>query len=39
VLRQLGLFHEPSGILAITAMVLTHPLTIAQTIGRLIKRR
>jgi steroid delta-isomerase-like uncharacterized protein len=39
VLRQLGLFHEPSGILATAAIVLTHPLTIAQTIGRLIKRR
>jgi steroid delta-isomerase-like uncharacterized protein len=35
VLRQLGIFHEPAGILAIITTVLAHPLTMAQTIGRM----
>jgi steroid delta-isomerase-like uncharacterized protein len=39
VLRQLGIFHEPGGALAIIATVLTHPLTVAQTIGRMLFSR
>jgi hypothetical protein len=30
------MFHEPVGTLAIIATVLTHPLTMAQTIGRML---
>jgi steroid delta-isomerase-like uncharacterized protein len=36
VLRQLGVFHEPEGIIGRIEAVLMHPLTMAQVIGRKI---
>jgi steroid delta-isomerase-like uncharacterized protein len=40
VLRQLGVFHEPSGLVGRVETVVMHPLTMAQTIGRkLLQRR
>ena len=34
VMRQLGLFHEPDGVLGRLATALNHPLTIARTFLR-----
>jgi len=34
VMRQLGLFHEPEGVLGRLATALSHPLTIARTFLR-----
>jgi steroid delta-isomerase-like uncharacterized protein len=40
VLRQLGVFHEPSGLVGRIETVVMHPLTMAQAIGRkLLQRR
>jgi len=36
VLRQLGLFHEPERPLGRVTAVLTHPLTMARIVGRMI---
>jgi steroid delta-isomerase-like uncharacterized protein len=39
VLRQLGVFREPDGVLGRIATVLMHPLTMARIVGRTIRRR
>ena len=39
VLRQLGVFHEPQGLLGRITTFVTHPLTIARALGRKIARR
>ena len=39
VMRQLGLFHEPHGVLGRLATVLSHPLTIARALLRRSGRR
>jgi steroid delta-isomerase-like uncharacterized protein len=39
VLRQLGVFHEPEGLLGRITTFATHPLTIARALGRKIARR
>lgn len=39
ILRQLGVFHEPDGAVGRLTTLLTHPLTIAQIVGRKIWRR
>jgi len=39
VLRQLGIFHEPDSATGRFATVLTHPLTMAQIVGRKILRQ
>ena len=39
VLRQLGVFHEPSGVIGRIETVLMHPLTMARAIGRKLLRR
>jgi steroid delta-isomerase-like uncharacterized protein len=39
VLRQLGMFHEPDSATGRITAILTHPLTIAQIIGRMIWRQ
>jgi len=39
VLRQLGVFHEPNGVMGRIEVVVTHPLTMARAIGRKIMRR
>ena len=36
VLRQLGVFHEPDGMIGRIEAVVMHPLTMAQAIGRKI---
>ena len=36
VLRQLGVFHEPDGVVGRIEAVVMHPLTIAQALGRMI---
>jgi steroid delta-isomerase-like uncharacterized protein len=36
VLRQLGVFHEPDGIIGRIETMVMHPLTMAQVIGRKI---
>ena len=38
VLRQLGVFHEPDGVIGRIEAVVMHPLTIAQALGRMILR-
>ena len=38
VLRQLGIFHEPAGIVGLMSTILTHPVTIVRTFGRKIFR-
>jgi steroid delta-isomerase-like uncharacterized protein len=38
VLRQLGMFHEPESATGRITTVLTHPLTLAQIVGRMIWR-
>lgn len=39
VLRQLGVFHEPDGMIGRIEAVVMHPLTMAQAIGRMILQR
>jgi steroid delta-isomerase-like uncharacterized protein len=39
ILRQLGVFHEPDGAMGRITTLLTHPLTMAQAVGRMISRR
>jgi steroid delta-isomerase-like uncharacterized protein len=39
VLRQLGVFHEPQGLLGRITTFATHPLTITRALGRKIARR
>jgi steroid delta-isomerase-like uncharacterized protein len=39
VLRQLGVFHEPDGIVGRIEAVVMHPLTMAQAIGRKVLKR
>lgn len=39
VLRQLGVFHEPDGMVGRLEAVVMHPLTIAQAIGRKFLQR
>jgi steroid delta-isomerase-like uncharacterized protein len=39
VLRQLGVFHEPDGIVGRIEAAVMHPATMAQAIGRMIPRR
>jgi steroid delta-isomerase-like uncharacterized protein len=39
VLRQLGVFHEPQGLLGRITTFATHPLTIAKALARNIVRR
>jgi len=39
VLRQMGVFHEPQGILGQTATVLAHPITIARALARKLLRK
>ncbi len=39
LLRQLGVFHEPDRAIGRIATALTHPLTMAQVVGRRIWRR
>jgi steroid delta-isomerase-like uncharacterized protein len=39
VLRQLGVFHEPDGVVGRIEAVVMHPLTIAQALGRGIMHR
>jgi steroid delta-isomerase-like uncharacterized protein len=39
LLRQLGVFHEPDGPVGRVTTLLTHPLTMAQVVGRKIWRR
>jgi steroid delta-isomerase-like uncharacterized protein len=39
VLRQLGMFHEPDSATGRITAVLTHPITLAQIVGRMIWRR
>jgi steroid delta-isomerase-like uncharacterized protein len=39
VLRQLGIFHEPDRMLGRIVTMLTHPLTVARTIWRMILAR
>ena len=36
ILRQLGVFHEPDGVVGRIEAVVMHPLTIAQALGRMI---
>jgi steroid delta-isomerase-like uncharacterized protein len=38
VLRQLGVFHEPDGILGRINAVVMHPVTMARMLGRMIWR-
>jgi steroid delta-isomerase-like uncharacterized protein len=38
VLRQLGVFHEPAGVVGLVSTVLTHPVTTVRTIARRIFR-
>jgi len=39
VLHQLGVFHEPDGMVGRIEAVVMHPLTMAQAIGRTILQR
>lgn len=39
VLRQLGVFHEPSSVLGQICALLTHPLTIAKAYARKLRRK
>jgi len=39
VLRQIGVFHEPDRMPGRISTVLTHPLTIARAVGRMIFKR
>jgi steroid delta-isomerase-like uncharacterized protein len=39
VLRQLGVFHEPNGLVGRIETVVMHPLTMARAIGRMLLRR
>jgi steroid delta-isomerase-like uncharacterized protein len=39
LLRQLGVFHEPDRAIGRMTTLLTHPLTMAQVVGRMIWRR
>jgi steroid delta-isomerase-like uncharacterized protein len=39
LLRQLGVFHEPESAMGRISTVLTHPLTMAQIVGRKIWKR
>ncbi len=39
VLRQLGVFREPDGVLGRIGTVLMHPLTMARVVGRMLMRR
>jgi steroid delta-isomerase-like uncharacterized protein len=39
LLRQLGVFHEPDRAIGRITTLLTHPLTMAQVVGRMIWRR
>jgi hypothetical protein len=36
VLRQLGVFHEPDGVVGRIEAVVMHPLTFAQALGQMI---
>jgi len=38
VLRQLGVFHEPRSVLGQIGIVITHPLTIARALLRMLRR-
>jgi steroid delta-isomerase-like uncharacterized protein len=38
VLKQLGVFHEPQTVLGRVTILLTHPLTILQALGRRLRR-
>jgi steroid delta-isomerase-like uncharacterized protein len=39
LLRQLGVFHEPDCAVGRITTLLTHPLTMAQVVGRKIRKR
>jgi steroid delta-isomerase-like uncharacterized protein len=39
VLRQLGVFHEPDGIVGRVEVIAAHPLTVARAIGRKFLKR
>lgn len=39
VLQQLGVFHEPGGMIGRIETVIMHPLTMAQAVGRKILQR
>jgi steroid delta-isomerase-like uncharacterized protein len=39
VLRQLGVFHEPDGMVGRIEAVVMHPLTMAQAVGQKVLRR
>jgi steroid delta-isomerase-like uncharacterized protein len=39
VLRQLGVFHEPEGVMGRITTTLMHPITMARIVGRKILRR
>jgi predicted ester cyclase len=39
VLQQLGVFHEPDGLIGRAEAVTMHPLTMAQAVGRKILQR
>ena len=37
VLRQLGVFHEPPSVLGQVGTLLTHPITIARALARMLR--
>jgi steroid delta-isomerase-like uncharacterized protein len=39
ILRQLGVFHEPESLIGRVFILLSHPLTIARALGRMVTRR
>jgi steroid delta-isomerase-like uncharacterized protein len=39
VLRQLGVFHEPQSVLGRISILATHPVTLARTLVRKLRRR
>jgi steroid delta-isomerase-like uncharacterized protein len=39
VLRQLGVFHEPESLIGRVFILLSHPLTIARALARMVTRR
>ena len=39
VLRQLGVFHEPQGILGRISTLITHPLTFVRAFARILKHK
>jgi len=39
VLRQLGIFHEPQTVLGQISILVTHPVTVARAVARMLLRR